>query len=95
MSEYNWKNDTILLWLDVFTKPQSSFREVETAEDANVWEPQGDEEKEAFAKLVANENRELLKAWYARHDYLNPAADLFHQVLERAIGERLPCKDAS
>jgi hypothetical protein len=92
MPQYNWKEDKILLLIDIFGKPQSSFREVKSVEDAKAWQPQSEEERNAWAELISKENRELLKAWYAIGSYLNPTADYFRRALEQAIGEELPLK---
>jgi len=94
MSKHNWSEDTVLLLIDVFGKPQSSFRDVKSPDDAKAWQPQSEEERVAWAKLVSGENRQLLKAWYARHSYLNPTADYFRHALEQAIGEDLHLKGA-
>ena len=86
----NWKDDKILLWIDVFTKPDSSFRSVRSEEDVRRWEPHNEEERQAFEALIAKENRELLKAWYARSTWVGGPPDLFRQILQKAIGEELP-----
>lgn len=85
----NWKEDKVLVWIDVFSKPNSSFRGVGNRDDVLNWQPIKDEEREAFAALIAPENRLILKAWYAKFDRLEGRADLFRQILEHAIGERL------
>jgi hypothetical protein len=95
MPTYNWKDDRILLLIDIFGKPQSSFREVSSLQDAKTWQPQSQEERDAWEQLTSTENRELLKAWYARGSYLNPTADLFRHALEQTIGEMLPLKPPS
>lgn len=84
------KDDIILMWLDVFSRPDSSFRGVTSAEELRKWQPQSALEKEAFAGLTAPEHRELLKAWYSQFQSLNQTADDFHLILERATGEQLP-----
>ncbi len=86
----NWSDDKILLWLDVFSRPDSSFRTVRSEEDVKEWQPQTDEEQKAFDALIAKENRGLLKAWYAQFPSINPTADAFRRILERAIGKKLP-----
>ena len=86
----NWKDDKILMWIDVFTKPDSSFRSVRNEEDVRQWQPCNEEERKAFEALIAKENRALLKAWYARSTWVGGPPDLFRQILERAIGEEIP-----
>jgi hypothetical protein len=86
----NWKDDKILLWIDIFTKPNSSFRSVGNEEDGRQWQPNDGEEKVAFEALIAKENRELLKAWYARSTQVEGHPDLFRKMLENAISEELP-----
>lgn len=73
----------------------SSFRQVETAEEAGRWIPTTESEKLAFEALTAIQNRCALKAWYAAISSLNPHALLFHQILEQTIGERLPLGNSS
>ena len=86
----NWKDDTILVWIDVFTKPDSSWRKVRNEQNWSKRTPQTEEERRAFEALIAKENRELLKAWYAQFPSVNQTADSFRRILERAIGESLP-----
>jgi len=86
----NWKDDRILVWMDVFSRPDSSFRAVRSEEDVRGWQPQSQGEQEVFGELVAIENRKSLKMWYAQFPDLNPSADAFRRILERAIGEELP-----
>ena len=46
--------------------------------------------KEIMEHLSSQELRAPLKAWYLRHDYLNPAADDFRRNLEQTINDKLP-----
>jgi hypothetical protein len=85
----NWKDDKILLWLDIFSRPDSSFRKVRSEEDVREWQPQSKLEREAFEALIADENRHQLKAWYAQFPSINPAAEAFRQILQKAIKEEL------
>jgi hypothetical protein len=85
----NWKDDKILVWIDVFSKSDSSFRTV-SDEDFGTWQPRTKEEQAAFGCLVAEENRQLLRLWYARFPALDGRADLFRRLLEHATGEKLP-----
>ena len=89
----NWRNDKILVWIDVFSKPDSTFRLVKTEQDVSRWQPHTEEEKQAFSKLIAKEHRELLKAWYAQFSQLDGTANIFRRILERAVGEVIPLKD--
>jgi hypothetical protein len=86
----NPEEDHILRLMEVFDRVDSSFRQVETFGQAGRWLPITDVERNAFAALVAPENRGALKTWYSSGSSLNPHADLFRRVLERAIGEDLP-----
>jgi hypothetical protein len=45
---------------------------------------------EILTHLTSSELRGPLKSWYLRHSTLNPAADEFRRMLEKAIGEPLP-----
>ena len=85
----DWRDDKVLVWLDVFGRPDSSFRSVRSDQDVEGWEPRTEIERTAFASLVAEENRELLKAWYSQFPSNSPTADAFRRVLERATGEKL------
>ena len=87
----NQKNDSKILFLiDVFTKPDSSFRLIKTEEDIEKWHPATEEERLAYESLIANENRELLKEWYAKRLWVAGPADLFRRLLEHGIGEKIP-----
>ena len=85
-----WKRDKVLIWLDVFSRPDSSFRKVRSEDDVRDWLPCTEDEREAFEALIALENRVALKNWYSQFESLNPTADAFRRVLERAAGEPLP-----
>jgi hypothetical protein len=80
----------ILNLMEAFGWIDSSFRQVGTREEAERCVPGTEREKKEFAELAAMKNRSALKAWYAVGGPLNPHAELFRQVLERAIGEGLP-----
>jgi hypothetical protein len=56
------------------------------------WRPQTAEGKDAFAELIAEENRQALKKWYLNFSALNKNADMFRHILEVATGEKLPLK---
>ncbi len=55
------------------------------------WVPESAEGKAIFAQLIAPENRQALRKWYARSDAggLNPSALNLKLSLERAIQEKL------
>jgi hypothetical protein len=55
------------------------------------WRPESAEGKAVFAQLTAAENRQALRAWYARFrdTELNAAALNLKTVLERAVNESL------
>jgi hypothetical protein len=82
--------DRIMWLLSAFDKQQSSFFIAYYRGDPSTWLPEGDEEKSSFAELTAPENRESLKQWYARREAINPGAEAFRRILERAVGEPLP-----
>ena len=84
--------DKIMWLLSAFDKPQSSFFNCYYRGDLSCWQPTTPEEKEAFAELIAPANREALKEWYTRLHSINPGAEAFRRVLERAVGEELPLK---
>ncbi len=86
----DWRDDKILLWIDVFSRPDSSFRRVRSEEDVKEWRPETDRERIAFEGLIAEESRLSLKAWYSTLSSVNPTADAFRRILERAIGEKIP-----
>jgi hypothetical protein len=84
------KSNQILLWIDVFSRPDSSFRVVRSEEDVREWKPTSEAEQIAFNALIALENRQALKAWYVQFPMLNPKADAFRRVLEQATDDLLP-----
>jgi len=55
------------------------------------WVPESPEGKAIFDQLIAPENRQALRKWYARSDgrELNPSALNLKLTLERAIQEKL------
>jgi hypothetical protein len=80
-----------VMWLmSAFDKPQSSFFLSHYRGDVSSWEPTTDEEKQALAELTAPENRESLREWYAQAPSINEGAKVFHDILEKIIGEKLP-----
>ncbi len=81
---------TILRLMEVFDRPDCSFRGLKTNEQAEAWKPVNEPEQRAFESLIAPENREALKAWYSASTSLNPRAALFRHFLELSIGEKLP-----
>jgi len=89
---YNWREDKILLLMQVFDDIDSPARKIETEEQAKQWQPEGDAERKAFESLIAAENREALREWYKRGTgtSLNPHAEKFRQILITTIGEDLP-----
>ena len=76
--------------MSAFDKPNSSFLECYYRGDLSTWTPSTDEERVAFSKLTAPENRDALKQWFSRSSAINPGAEAFRVLLERAIGEQLP-----
>jgi inorganic triphosphatase YgiF len=87
---YNWREDKILLLMQIFDDVDSSLRLIETDEQAAQWQPGNEAEKKAFESLTADENRIALREWYRRGASINPHADRFRQILAKAIGEDLP-----
>ena len=83
-------HDRIMWLFSAFEKPTSSFLECFYRGDLSTWRPGTEEERRAFDQLTAPENRQALKAWYARYPSINPGAEALHRILEKAIGERLP-----
>ena len=55
------------------------------------WRPESEEGKAVFARLTAAENRQALRAWYARfrNTELNPCALTLKRSLEQAVNESL------
>jgi hypothetical protein len=74
----------------VFDTANSSLREIDLPGGPCEWRPRNDGEKAAFSALTNRENRQALKAWYAGIPSINPMADAFRKILERAIGDELP-----
>jgi len=91
----NFEQEQIRKLMEVFDRIDSSLRRIETLEQAKQWLPNKNDEKSAFDALTSEENRMSLKAWYAGAHALNPRADLFRQILERAINEKLPLGNKS
>lgn len=86
----------ILPLMNVFDVPGNSLRTVPFGERVARWQPWSGIEREAFDALLAVENRSFLRDWYgAWLGELNPAAEEFRQILERAIGEPLPTRHAA
>jgi hypothetical protein len=84
------QSDKIMWLMSAFDKPNSSFLECYYRGDPSTWTPSTEEEKLAFSKLTAPENRHALKEWFSRSPAINPGAEAFKVILERAIGEKLP-----
>lgn len=79
----------ILPLMAVFDRPDSSIREVPHGRRVTDWRPRVGIEQEAFAALLAPETRPFLEEWYQDAGEMNPAAQEFRRVLERALGEPL------
>ena len=79
-----------MVLFSAFDKPWSSFFTCYFRGDLTTWKPDTDEERRAFASLVAPENREDLRKWYAQLTSINAMADALRHILEREIGEDLP-----
>ena len=80
-----------ILWLlSAFDSPRTLFFHHYYHGDLNTWQPQTREEKECFNQLTTPANRAALKAWYGKMPFINPVADAFRQLLEKAINENLP-----
>ncbi len=84
------KLDEIMWLMSAFDKPDASFFECYYRGDLSTWTPRTEQEKLAFSKLTDPENREALKQWFSRSSAINPGAEAFRRILERAIGEKLP-----
>lgn len=82
--------DKILSLMSVFDRIDSTGRQIENEAEAFRWRPAEGMEKEAFDALIALENRPALKEWYASIPAINPHAELFRRVLERATSDCLP-----
>ena len=80
----------MMVLFTAFEKVNSSFFNCYFRGDLATWKPGTDEEKEAFASLIAPENREDLRKWYAQLTSINAMADALRRILEREIGEHLP-----
>jgi hypothetical protein len=85
-----WTDNKMMVVFSAFDKPSSSFFTCYFRADISTWKPETDEEKKAFATLIAPENREELRDWYARLASINAMADALRKILEREIGEPLP-----
>jgi len=84
-------NENKIFWLlSTFDNPRSTFFNRYYRGDLSSWEPGTQEEKTAFSDLTAPVNRAALKAWYSSVSSINPGAEAFRQILERAINEALP-----
>jgi hypothetical protein len=80
-----------IMWLlSAFDNPRSSFFNCYYRGDLSSWEPETQEEKEAFGELTTIGNHTALKVWYAKLTSINPAAEAFRQILQKAIKEELP-----
>jgi hypothetical protein len=76
--------------MDIFGRSDSSIRQIKSSEQAQAWRPETEIEQEAFSLLTSKENRVELKKWYLQISTINPLAEMFRQILERAINEKLP-----
>jgi hypothetical protein len=82
-----------IIWLlSAFDKPAASFFECYYRGDLSAWKPTTREEIQAFAQLTAPENRQAVKEWYSKSSAINPGAEAFRAILERAVGEKLPLR---
>jgi hypothetical protein len=86
------QEDKIMNLMDSFDGIKSSLHQVRTIEDVQRWSPATESESRAFAELTLPENRTALREWYASATAVNPHAELFRQILARAIAEELPLK---
>lgn len=84
--------DEIMWLMSAFDKPDASFFQCYYRGDLSSWTPSSEQEKLAFSKLTAPENREALKQWFSRSSAINPGAEALRGILESAIGEKLPLK---
>ena len=66
------------------------IKEPKLGENAD-WVPESLEGKAVFAKLIAPENRQALRKWYARYKGMepNPSAKNLQSCLERVTQEKL------
>ena len=87
--QLNPAQQQIISLIEVFDRVDSSFRQAASDEQALMWCPSKGREEQAFRDLVAPYNREALKNWYASISAINPQADRFRIVLERATGDSL------
>jgi len=78
--------------MEVFDSVDYSLRQFEYLGQFDTWQPMTQKEQKAFNALTAKENRDALKVWYSVLTSLNPVADQFRRILERAVGEELPLK---
>ena len=88
--------DKNIMWLlSAFESPRTAFFHHYYQGDLDAWQPQTREEIEAFSQLTAPANRTALKVWYLKQFLINPVADAFRQILEKAINEELPLRTKS
>jgi hypothetical protein len=85
-----WTDNKIMVLFTAFEKVNSTFFLCFFRGDVTTWRPGTEEEKEAFVALIAPENREALRKWYAQLSSINAMADALRKILEREIGEPLP-----
>jgi hypothetical protein len=76
--------------MSTFDDLRSSFSICYYFGDLSSWRPETEEEKLAFAELIASENRPALRAWYSKYSAINAGAEAMRQVLRKAINEELP-----
>ena len=84
-----WTDNKMMVLFTAFEKVNSTFFISFFRGDLTAWKPGTGEEKEAFAALIALENREELKKWYSELSSINAMADALRRILEREIGEKL------
>ena len=88
-------NDKNIMWLlSAFDYPRTAFFHYYYHGDLQSWRPSSREEQEAFHQLTAAGNRAALKAWYHKQPSIHPVADAFRRILEKAINEELPIRQA-
>lgn len=86
-----WTDNKMMVLFDVFGNPRSSFFNSFFLGELATWKPGTKAEEEAFAALMAPENRRELRKWYSGYSSsIDPMAEALRRILEREIGEPLP-----
>ena len=75
---------------EYFRQPEISYFNCYYRGDLTRWQAETEDEKRAFAELTDLKNRVALKNWYLKLSSINPGAEVFRQILQRAINEELP-----